>query len=290
MPTSTPHPKDNKPRGKWPVKYGVPRKTNASDQHSWWRMLLAIFKHRKLFWNSGCTAILTRNVHIIGDPEYRPRLGASLGEYLNWYLTDKGFLHSIDWMGIPTRKMITDMWVYQEIIFETKPDLIIEIGGFYGGSTLFLAQMQELIGDGQVLSIDVSHDYFMTEHPRIRKITGDCSSPSVLCAVRQFAENKKVMVIHDGDHTAAAVERDLRLYADLVSPDFYLIIEDGAVDLLSPEYSKLGNAYPDGGPLRASRRVYEEMKDRFEIDMRRERFIITTNPKGYWRRKSVGVS
>lgn len=230
---------------------------------------------------------MARKENIISDSEYQPRLQASLGEYLNWYLSDKGFLHSIDWMGIPTRKMITDVWVYQEIIYETKPDLIIEIGSFYGGSTLFLAQMQELLGHGEVLSLDVSHDYFLAKHPRIVKITGDCSSINVLDQVRQLVAGKTVMVIHDGDHTALAVERDLRLYADFVSPGMYMIIEDGAVDLLNPKYSKLGRAYLEGGPLKASRKVYEDMKDRFELDMRRERFILTTNPCGYWRRKLV---
>lgn len=227
-----------------------------------------------------------RKERIIHDAEYEPRLRATLGEYLNWYFADKSFLHSIDWMGIPTRKMVTDVWVYQEIIFETKPDLIIEIGSFYGGSTLFLAQMQELLGrGGEVLSIDVSHDYFLASHPRIHKITADCSQPAVIEQVRQMAAGKTVMLIHDGDHTAAAVERDLRLYAQFVTPGMYLIIEDGVVDLLNPKYSKTGNAYPDGGPLKASRIVYPEMKDRFELDMRRERFILTTNPNGYWRRK-----
>lgn len=288
MPASTPHPKDNKPRGKWSAKFGLPRKSKATLEVPLLSKLIAIFRHRKVFWREGWKAIISRKENIIVDREYRRRLKASLGEYLNWYLTDKGFLHSIDWMGIPTRKMITDVWVYQEIIFETKPDLIIEIGSFYGGSTLFLAQMEDLLGHGEVLSIDVSHDYFMAEHPRIHKITGDCSDPDVLKSVQQFTKDKKVMVIHDGDHTAAAVERDIRLYADFVSPGLYLIIEDGAVDLLSPKYSKLGNAYPEGGPLNGARRVYEDMKDRFEIDMRRERFILTTNPRGYWRRKTVG--
>jgi cephalosporin hydroxylase len=286
MAASTPYPKDNKPRGKWSSKIGLPRKPRIDVDTPLWEKLKSIFKHRKQFWEAGWAAVAMRKQGgIIHDAQYEPRMRATLGEYLNWYLTDKGFLHSIDWMGIPTRKMLSDIWVYQEIIVETKPDLIIEIGSFYGGSTLFLAQMQELLGHGEVLSIDVSHDYFMAQHPRIRKITGDCSDPAVLQQVRQLAAGKKVMVIHDGDHTAQAVERDLRLYADLVSPGMYLIIEDGAVDLLDPELSKLGNAYPDGGPLRAARRVYEEMKDRFEIDMRRERFVLTTNPQGYWRRK-----
>ena len=64
-----------------------------------------------MFWREGWKVIVSRKEHIIVDREYRRRLNASLDEYLNWYLTDKGFLHSIDWMGIPTRKMITDVWV-----------------------------------------------------------------------------------------------------------------------------------------------------------------------------------
>lgn len=252
-----------------------------------WGKFKAIVANRKLFWDAGWAAVATRSEHMIRDGEYEPRLRATLGEYLNWYFTDKSFLHSIDWMGIPTRKLVTDVWIYHEIIFETKPDLIIEIGSFYGGSTLFLAQMQEMLGAGEVLSIDVSHDYFKAEHPRIRKITADCSDPAVIEQVRQLVAGKRVMLIHDGDHTAAAVERDLRLYADFVTPGMYLIIEDGVVDLLNPKYSKVGGAYPEGGPLKAARRVYPEMEDRFELDMRRERFILTTNPRGYWRRKEA---
>jgi cephalosporin hydroxylase len=288
MPASTPYRdprKDNKPRGKWAGKFGLPRKAAVPLDAPAWSKLKAIFKHRKLFWSAGWEAVAGQGEHIIHDADYEPRLRATLGEYLNWYFTAKSFLHSIDWMGIPTRKMVTDVWVYQEIIFETKPDLIIEIGSFYGGSTLFLAQMQELLGDGTVLSIDVSHDYFLAEHSRISKITADCSDPAVLAQVRELAAGKKVMLIHDGDHTAAAVERDLRLYAEFVTPGMYLIIEDGVVDLLNPKYSKVGGAYPEGGPLKATRAVYAELEKNFELDMRRERFILTTNPNGYWLRK-----
>lgn len=288
MPASTPFPdprKDNKPRGKWAKKFGLPRKTKLVIDASLWTKLHVILRHGKLFWKSGWVAVAGERESIISDVEYEPRMRASIGEYLNWYFTDKAFLHSIDWMGIPTRKLVTDMWVYQEIIYETKPDLIIEIGSFYGGSTLFLAQMQELLGNGQVLSIDVSHDYFKAQHPRIQKITGDCSTESVIEQVRSICKGKKVMVIHDGDHTSAAVERDLKLYAGLVTPGMYLIIEDGVVDLFNPKYSKIGSAYPNGGPLHGTRQVYKDLQSDFDLDLRRERFVLTTNPNGYWIRK-----
>jgi cephalosporin hydroxylase len=278
--------KNNKPRAKWSEKYGLPKRTRIEAKLSPWKKLVLLFKHRRFVWDAGWQALLARGEGVIQDDEYKDRLQSTLGEYLNWYFTDKSFLHSIDWMGIPTRKLVTDVWVYQEIIFETKPDLIIEIGSFYGGSTLFLAQMLDLLGSGEVLSIDVSHDHFMPNHPRIRKITADCSDEAVVEQARELAKGKRVMVIHDGDHTAAAVERDLKLYAPLVTPDMYLIIEDGVVDLLDPRHSKVGRAYPGGGPMKAARRFLNEMEAHFELDMKRERFILTTNPKGYLRRKS----
>ncbi|HCY14482.1 MAG: hypothetical protein A2Z93_08530 [Curvibacter sp. GWA2_64_110] len=271
-------------RPKWSKSFGLPRQKRIEEKLSLRRKIALLFRHRKLFWTAGWQALLSRQDAVIKDDEYKDRLQSTLGEYLHWYFTDKSFLHSIDWMGIPTRKLVTDVWVYQEIIFETKPDLIIEIGSLCGGSTLFFAQMLELIGNGEVLSIDISHDYFMANHPKIRKITADCSDRAVVEQVKDLSKGKRVMVIHDGDHTAEAVERDLKLYAPLVTPGMYLIIEDGVVDLLNPR-SKTGEAYSSGGPLKAARNFLREMGSQFELDMRRERFILTTNPKGYLRRK-----
>ncbi len=258
-----PRPKDNQPRAKWAERFGLPRPVPVPRRWPWSR----------------------RADPLVRDPEYAPRLRASLGEYLNWYFSDKAFLHSIDWMGIPTRKLVTDMWVYQEIIAETRPELIIEIGSFYGGSTLFLAQMQHLAGGGEVLSIDVSHAHFRAEHPAIRTLTADCSDPVAVARARAMGQGRRVMVIHDGDHHAAAVARDLRLYAPLVTPGMYLIVEDGVVDLLDARHSKFGRAYPQGGPLQAVREVLDAMRPEFEPDPRRERFILTSNPRGYWRRR-----
>lgn len=234
---------------------------------------------------AGWQAVAGREQGVICDAEYAERLRFTLGEYLNWYFSDKAFLHSLTWMGIPTRKLVTDVWIYQEILFETKPDLVIEIGSFYGGSTQFLAQMLDACGQGEILSIDISHEHFKAEHPRIRTITADCSDPQVVAEVERLCAGKRVMLIHDGDHTSAAVARDLALYARFVTPEMYLIVEDGVVDILDPRHSKIGRAYPDGGPLKAVRGMLAQLEKDFELDLRRERFILTTNPRGYYRRK-----
>ncbi len=282
--------KNNVPRDKWAKKFGLPRPPAVASPASRWARLRLAWQHRGLFLQAGWQAVLARDTGVISDPDYAQRLRFTLGEYLNWYFSDKAFLHSLTWMGIPTRKLVTDVWIYQEIIVETAPDLIIEIGSFYGGSTQFLAQMLDACGQGEVLSIDVSHEHFRARHARIRTITADCSSPDVVREVERLCEGKRVMLIHDGDHTAAAVARDLALYARFVTPGMYLIVEDGVVDILDARHSKIGRAYPDGGPLRAVRSMLPALERDFELDMRRERFLLTTNPQGYFRRRTESQS
>ena len=278
--------KDNKPRGKWARKIKPPKKYSPLIEFSLFQKIQFLLMHPKKIFVAGLESVLREKTPVITDLVYQNRMSTELGEYLDWYFSSKGFLHSIDWMGIPTRKIPMDMWVYQEIIVETKPDFIIEIGAFYGGSTLFLAQVCEGLGKGKVISIDISHDFFMATHPRIEKITGDCSNSHIISKVKEMVQHGTVMVIHDGDHNAAAVKRDLDLYAPLVSPGMYLIVEDGVVDLFNPSCCKLGKTYPNGGPLKASREFLSTSSEEFELDMRRERFILTTNPEGYLRRKT----
>src|SRR5580765_6266025 len=76
------------------------------------------------------------------------------------------------WMGVPAMKYPGDAWTYQEIIFDTKPDLIIETGTNRGGSALFLAHMFDLVGKGRVMTIDIESRSGLPVHPRITYLTG----------------------------------------------------------------------------------------------------------------------
>jgi cephalosporin hydroxylase len=95
-------------------------------------------------------------------------------------------------------------------------------------------------------------------------------------------ERRRTLVVHDADHTAEAVLRDLRSYADLVSPGSYFIVEDGVVELFHPSAStRLGWSRP--GPLTAAREFLRE-DDRFVADWRRERYVATYSPNGFLKR------
>jgi len=132
------------------------------------------------------------------------------------------------WLGTQTIKNPLDLWIYQEIIAETRPELIVETGTYRGGSGLYLASLCELFGVGEVVSIDVrpaSDEY--PSHPRLTYIGGRPSiDPIVVAGMRDRATGKRTMVVLDSDHSQAYVEGELDAYAPLVSPGCYLIVED----------------------------------------------------------------
>ena len=181
--------------------------------------------------------------------------------------------------GIKTYKNPLDLWIYQEIIFETKPDVILEIGNFQGGTTLALAHICDSNDHGRIIGVDISHKNIPIKvklHPRITLIEGDaCQSNH---AIRKHIHPKKrVMVIEDSSHTFENTLNVLRTFSDLVQSGDYFIIEDSIC------HHGL-DAGPNPGPYKAIEAFLNQNTD-FEMDRRRESFLITWNPKGYLRRK-----
>jgi cephalosporin hydroxylase len=181
------------------------------------------------------------------------------------------------WLGAQALKNPLDLWIYQEILHETRPGLIVETGTYRGGSALFLASMCDLLGLGEIVSIDIEpvrDDY--PEHPRITYLGGRSSTdPEVVAEVRARAEGRPTLVVLDSDHSQAHVEAELASYAPIVPVGCYLIVED----------SNIGRIRKDllPGPLEAIE-IFLARNDDFVVDREREKFLITFNPSGYLRR------
>jgi cephalosporin hydroxylase len=195
------------------------------------------------------------------------------------YYDDPSTWRSTYWLGIQTAKCPLDLWIFQEIITETRPDLIIETGTHLGGSALFLACMCELADNGEVLTIDIVDDPERPQHQRVSYLLGSSTNPGVVEeATRRAAEAERVMVVLDSDHTAAHVFAELTLLAPLVTPGCYLVVEDTIVN---------GNpVLPDfgPGPAEAVARYLALEPSLFVVDRDREKFRLTFNPGGYLRR------
>lgn len=211
--------------------------------------------------------------------DYRQRLSISLRDWILYHHRTIHFEKSC-WLGVRALKNPLDAWIYQEIICDVEPDVIVEIGSMEGGSTLYLASILELLGKGLVISVDIDRTHYHAKHPRIIEVTGSSSSPEVISEVTRRCDGKTVMVIQDADHNKEGVLKDLRNYSGLVSVNSYFIVEDGVIDLYNPR-DVIGGL--DDGPLAAIDLFLSE-NSAFEVDMERERYLITYNPRGFLRR------
>lgn len=182
------------------------------------------------------------------------------------------------YFGVQTFKNPLDFWVYQEMLYELRPDVIIEIGNYYGGSTLALAHVCDQLGHGQVIGLDIIHTRIpdiVRQHPRITLIEGDA------CALIErveslFPADANVLVIEDSSHTYDNTLNVLRAYNRLIKPGGYLIVEDGIC------HHGLDEG-PAPGPYEAIETFMQETTA-FSIDRSRENFLLTWNPKGFLKR------
>lgn len=184
------------------------------------------------------------------------------------------------WMGARVAKCPFDLWVYQELLYELRPDLIIECGTLYGGSAAYLASLCDLLDQGRILTIDVHPREGRPEHDRITYITGSSTDDGIVARVKgEIQPDDTVLVILDSDHRKTHVLDELRTYHDIVTPGSYVIVEDTNINghPVAPEFGP--------GPMEALEAFLQENDD-FEIDKSREKFYLTFNPKGYLKKKA----
>ncbi|HDY67078.1 MAG TPA: cephalosporin hydroxylase [Candidatus Scalindua sp.] len=179
-------------------------------------------------------------------------------------------------MGVCLSKCPLDAWIYQEIIWEIRPEVIIETGTAQGGSALFFASLCDLLKKGEVITIDIVDDCNVS-HSRMHRIIGDCLSNEVISKIKKIAGNKSAMVILDSAHNREHVLKEMELYSEFVSIGNYMVVEDTNLSghPVRPSW--------EGGPMEAVEKFMRNRKD-FEIDRTREKFYLTFYPKGFLRR------
>lgn len=184
-------------------------------------------------------------------------------------------------LGKKVFKCPNDLWIYQELLWEVKPDVIIECGTFHGGSALYYAKLFDMMDlPGEVLTIDVDPMPDMPEHKRITYLLGSSTSEEIQQKVKAFIKDKKkVMVILDSDHTKDHVLKELELYHGFVSTGSYLVVEDSNING-HPVYSGFGQG---PGPWEAME-AFLPLHPEFEPDKTKEKFMMSFNPNGFLKR------
>jgi cephalosporin hydroxylase len=180
------------------------------------------------------------------------------------------------WLGVTINKCPMDLLIYQEIIYETRPQVIIETGTATGGSALFFASLCDLLGRGEVITVDIE-DNCQVRHPRITRIIGSSTDSEIAHQISMRVQGRSAMVVLDSDHRRDHVLRELELYSVLVPMGHYMIVEDTNIHG-HPVLRGYGE-----GPAEA---VAEFLRrhDQFMVDHSRAKHMLTFNPGGYLKR------
>jgi cephalosporin hydroxylase len=182
------------------------------------------------------------------------------------------------WFGVPCQKCPLDLWIYQELVFELKPDRIVECGTAGGGTSFFLAHLCDVAHAGRILTIDIEEQPNRPGHPRVTYLCGSDTSDAVVRQVEKFVDGAaRVIVILDSDHSKEHVAQQLSIYRRFVTPGSYLIVEDSNIGG-HPVKPKAG-----AGPIGAIREFLAKT-DEFIVDHDREKFYLTFNPSGFLKR------
>ncbi|MBB4576753.1 cephalosporin hydroxylase family protein [Rhizobium lentis] len=196
------------------------------------------------------------------------------------------------WMGVPIIQMPADVMATQEVIWDTKPDIIIETGVARGGSMIFMASLLKVIGKGKVIGVDIdirahNRDSIETHplSPLITLIEGPSTTAETLAKVKaEIPAGASVMIVLDSDHSRDHVLDELRSYGPLVTEGQYVVVADtllGRGDMSQTPTKRSKIWYPGDEPY-AALNAYLKETDRFETDEALNgKLVLSSSPGGY---------
>ena len=212
----------------------------------------------------------------------------------NWMQlsVDNKYSYQFDWLGVPIIQMPEDLIIFQEIVYKTQPDLIIETGVARGGSIIFWASIQKLCGiTGKVLGVDID----IRQHARsaiddsnfkdeIDLIEGSSIEDKVVDQVKKIvSQHKRIMVVLDSNHTHEHVLSELEIYSKFVSKDCFLLVLDTVIDDLKVDSTRPWG--PGSSPKSAVKEFMLKTSGDFINEQSYEnRALLSVAPYGYWRK------
>lgn len=206
------------------------------------------------------------------------------------FVERKGLLQN-KWFGIEAIQHPFDAWITQEIIWEVRPDVIVETGTLWGGSAVLWATILEHANpQGRVITIDIAERPKLARaralpvwQRRVDFLRGSSTAPNIVAEVARRVQGKKVLVILDSLHTRDHVLAELRAYAPLVSVGSYLIVQDTHLGETVPHWYMAARDWWTPGPLEAVEEFLATSSD-FVVDSPRERLLATNNHRGFLKR------
>lgn len=199
------------------------------------------------------------------------------------------YSYNFTWLGVPIIQYPQDIMAMQEVIWQVKPQLIVETGVAHGGSVVLSASILEMLG-GERCVVGIDNDLrphnrdALEKHPlahRIKLLHGSSVDETVVMQVRRMAEGKRVLVFLDSNHTAEHVFRELRAYSPMVKKNSYVVVFDTCIEHMSE--SQIGDRPWRRGnsPATAVQKFLLE-NQRFVVDKQYDyKSLITVAPGGW---------
>jgi len=212
---------------------------------------------------------------------------------------DYKYSYNFDWLGMPIIQFPQDILAFQEVVWQVKPDLIVETGVARGGSILYSSSLMHLLDKchplswpRKVIGIDIDirpHNRLrIEEHPLSTNVTlieGSSIDPSTFEQVKQISSPyKKIIVCLDSNHTHQHVLEELILYSQLVSIDSYCIVYDTITEMLPPEKYHAAKWAPGNSPLTAVKEFMSEREDFIVDNQIYDKLLISVAPQGHLKR------
>ncbi|MHA2282083.1 MAG: cephalosporin hydroxylase family protein [Promethearchaeota archaeon] len=194
------------------------------------------------------------------------------------------------WLGIPIIQYPNDIVMMQELIWKVRPDVIVETGVAHGGSAILYASILELIGKGCVIGVDVEIRQYnrvaILSHPLSKRITlieGNSVDLNIVKSIHKMIKgNSTILVVLDSDHSRGHVLKEMELYSQMVTPDSYMVVMDGAQGLVW-DIPRGKDEWREDNPLQA---IHDFLKVNhgWKIDEHYNRLYVSSNPSGFLRR------
>lgn len=199
--------------------------------------------------------------------------------------------YSFSWCGIPVIRLPDDILVFQELVWDLEPKVIVEIGVARGGSVILSSSFLHLLGNnGRVFGIDIdirTHNRVAIENHKLSKnvtlIEGDSTSPQIISYLKnQLGEELIDILVLDSNHTHEHVYNELNAYADLVRVGGYIVLPDTVIEYFPKGYYSSNRPWDVGNNPMTALALFLENNAHFKIDeVRSSKAAISESPKGY---------
>ena len=196
------------------------------------------------------------------------------------------YLHS--WFGEPILQTPDDIITQQELIYKTKPEVIIETGVCWGGSTLLYNSLSKELPIKKIIGIDIFIPHNLKKRlekkcgKKLLLISGDSTDTKVVNRIKKITQKYKNFYIHlDSNHTFEHVYKELKIYSKFIKKNNYIIASDTIVNEIPKQLHRPRIWNKNNNPMIAVKKFIKENRN-FKIDKKVNfKQLISSNPNAY---------